>query len=86
MMKGARIEPFLSWMPHSLMEWNVDLNWGFNPGSESTALCVLTITLHVRDLGVFPTQLSIDGPPVFARNIFWTEICVADYLEKILET
>jgi hypothetical protein len=85
MMKGTRIELFLPRMPHPLMEWNVDFNWRFNPGPESTVLCVLPTTLHVRDLGVFPTQFSIDGLPLFASNILWTEVWVTNYLEKILE-
>ena len=79
-MKGARIEPFLSWMLHPLMEWYIDFNWRFDPGSESAFLCVLPTILYIRDLGVFAAQLSIDGPPVCASNILWTEVWVANYL------
>ena len=79
-MKGACIEPFLSWMPHPLMELYIDFNWCFDPGSESAFLCILPTILYVQDLGVFSTQLSIDGLPVFASNILWMEVWVANYL------
>jgi len=85
MMKGAHIEQFLSWIPYFLMEWNIDFDQHFDPGPRSASLCVFSTILHVRDLRVFSAQLSIDVLPVYASNIFWTEVWVADYLEKVLE-
>ena len=85
MMKDICIELFLPRMPHPLMKWNVNYNWRFNPRLESTVLYTLPTTLHIRDLGVFPTQFSIDSLPLFASNILWAKLWVTNYLEKSLK-
>jgi hypothetical protein len=30
-MKGSRVEILLPWMQRSFVEWDLDLDWGFNP-------------------------------------------------------
>ena len=80
-MKDTSSKLFWSQMLHSFMEWNVNLDWRFNPGAKSPLLHVLPTIL----ISVFSTQLGIDGPPMRASNILWAEIWVSHYLEKILE-
>jgi len=84
MMEESSVKLFWPRMQHSMMKWDINLDWRFDPAFAVLFIQPLVVPI-IRVLEALSDQLGINTLPLLAHNILWTKGRVSDYLKETLE-
>src|ERR1700679_2489964 len=82
-MESSSVKLLLPWIQRPPVEWDLNLDWGFNP--VTIILFVLPIFIIQGVAGPISIQLRINKAPVCPRNILRLKAWMSNNLDEILK-